>query len=118
MDTVNVGRLSRLVYAKKQVNHIKAHFTLNNYGAVPCVYSQGSLWIRRPDRCFLLITRADPLPSMSELLLRDILLVLPCTILRLAAPDFHLSCPKEGCDGRATRSGEFTSPCGATLAHM
>ena len=106
-DTGNVGRLSRLAYVKKQVNRIKAQLPINNHGDIPLVYRHKSLWIRRPDRCFLLNTRADPLPSMSELLLPDILLILPCILLRLASPDSRLSCPKEGCDGRATRSGEF-----------
>ncbi|KAK4700200.1 hypothetical protein P7C70_g6050, partial [Phenoliferia sp. Uapishka_3] len=109
-DRHNVGRISRLAYVKEQLALLKQQLPLNNHGAVPHVYRRKTLWIRRPDRSFLLNQRINKaLPSLSDLLLPDILLVLPCILLRLASPHQRLTCPT-GCGGQPTRSGWSDQP--------
>ncbi|KAK4700377.1 hypothetical protein P7C70_g5873, partial [Phenoliferia sp. Uapishka_3] len=110
-DHLNVGRISRLAYVKDQLALLKQQLPRNSHSAVPYVYRRKTLWIRRPDRCFLLNDRASKtLPSMSDLLLPDILLILPCILLRLASPEKRLVCLNPGCGGQPIREGWSDQP--------
>ncbi|KAK4697599.1 hypothetical protein P7C70_g8186, partial [Phenoliferia sp. Uapishka_3] len=103
----NPGRLARLEYVDQLKNKVTK--LLEGHGLSAC-YKASSLWIRRPDRAFVLADWTTSLPPLFVLHLLDILLLLPDVLLRITRPDSSLCCPSETepgvkCTGKLTRRG-------------